>query len=313
MDKRQKLIEIFWDTQNFYTHDQHLSDAITQTKSHTKFYEAKEYPEIHASADNETTIHVTRHKTFEAAMKLRAEQQDWRICVLNFASAVNPGGGVKKGASAQEESLCRCSTLYPALTQDQLWRRYYLKNRDVHNKLHTDACIYTPDIVICKTDDDYPKRMQEGDWVTVDVISCAAPNLRNRKKHSLWPEEDRFADVTQERLYDLHVKRAEHILHVAVANGADAMILGAFGCGAFANDPKIVARAYKDALQKYGGYFKYVEFAIYCRDWETENYDAFQKELLPYIRAFEDGAKLLTDDYLADGRPESISSERMQL
>ena len=71
--------------------------------------------------------------------------------------------------------------------------------------------------------------------------------------------------------------RAKHILHIAAANNADALILGAFGCGAFANDPNAVAKACKDALQDYRQYFSLVEFAVYCRPGETENYDAFKR------------------------------------
>jgi len=48
------------------------------------------------------------------------------------------------------------------------------------------------------------------------------------------------------------------------------------GCGAFQNDPFIVALAYKIALWEYARYFDTAEFAIYCRQWETENYDAFR-------------------------------------
>ena len=62
---------------------------------------------------------------------------------------------------------------------------------------------------------------------------------------------------------------------ICAAQKADAVILGAFGCGAFANDPWAVARAYRDALEEYGQYFSYIEFAVYCRDYESENYTAF--------------------------------------
>ena len=68
-------------------------------------------------------------------------------------------------------------------------------------------------------------------------------------------------------------------MNTAALNNADVLVLGAFGCGAFANDPWAVARAYKDALEEYGQYFKYIEFAVYCRDYETENYDAFRQTL----------------------------------
>ena len=76
--------------------------------------------------------------------------------------------------------------------------------------------------------------------------------------------------VTNDGLYQLHLKRAKHIMHIAASNEVDAMILGAFGCGAFANDPIVVSRAYRDAIADYKQFFHVIEFAVYCREDETE-------------------------------------------
>ena len=278
MDRRQKLIEIFEDTQRFYAQNAYLAEAVQKSKAATKLYEPDDCPELTAKG-LDASVTVTRHKTFEAAMSIHADHPEWRIAVLNFASATNPGGGVKTGSSAQEESLCRCSTLYPALAQDWLWQKYYQKNRDARDNLHTDACIYSHGVVICKTDASYPERMAEKDWVTVDVISCAAPNLREKPGNLHNPEYGAAKTISQDELYQLHVKRAKQILRVAAANGVDALVLGAFGCGAFANNPGTVAKAYADILSEYKQYFRLVEFAVYCRSDETANYDAFQHTL----------------------------------
>ena len=279
MDRRQKLIKIFEDTQRFYAQNAQLANAVQAAKAATKLYEADDYSGEPVAEGSEYLVTVTKHKTFEAAMQIHKEHSEWKIAVLNFASATNPGGGVKTGSSAQEESLCRCSTLYPTLTQDRLWQGYYQKNRDAQDNLHTDACIYSPGVIICKTDDAYPERMAEKDWVTVDVISCAAPNLRQRPGNLHNPEYGAAKKISPEELYRLHLQRAKHILHVAVVNGAEALILGAFGCGAFANDPHVVAKAYADALKEYKGCFRHIEFAVYCRSDETVNYDAFKHAL----------------------------------
>ena len=279
MDRRQRLVDIFEDTQQFYTHNFQLANYVREAKKATKLYKADDYPEIVNQPGAGCATTVSKHKTFEAAAELHRAHPDWKIAVLNFASATNPGGGVKTGSSAQEESLCRCSTLYPTLTQDWLWRAYYGRNRDAHDNLHTDACIYSPGVVICKTDDTWPERIDEKDWVTVDVISCAAPNLRKRPGNAYNPEFGAAKSISSEALYGLHLKRAEHILHVAAAHHIDALVLGAFGCGAFANDPAVVAKAYKDAVAEYVQYYRYIEFAVYCREFETENYDAFVKSI----------------------------------
>ena len=280
MDRRQRLMEIFDDTQKYYAQNVELAKAVSEAKAATRLYQPEEYPEGLTAADGDCMITVTKDKSFEAAMKIRKEYPDWKIAVLNFASATNPGGGVKTGSSAQEESLCRCSTLYPTLMQNWLWDQFYGKNRNAHDNLHTDACIYSPGVVICKTDGTWPERMEEKDWVKVDVISCAAPNLRKRSGNYYNPEHGLTPEISAGELYTLHKKRAEHILHVAAANHAHALVLGAFGCGAFANDPNVVARAYKDAMVSYTQYFRMIEFAVFCRQDETENYEAFKKVIM---------------------------------
>ena len=275
MERWERLIEIFDDTKQFYAQNTRLADVVQTAKAATKLYEADDYSGETAAKGSECRITVTRHKTFEAAMLIHAEHPEWKIAVLNFASATNPGGGVESGSSAQEESLCRCSTLYPTLDQEWLWQKYYLKNRDAHDNLHTDTCIYSPGVIICKTDDAYPERMEEKDWVTVDVITCAAPNLRRRPGNIHNPEYGTVKTISPEELYRLHLQRAKHILHVAAVNDADALVLGAFGCGAFRNDPQVVAKAYADALPEYKEYFRLIEFAVYCQPREIGNYDAF--------------------------------------
>ena len=276
MDRRQRLVEIFEDTQKYYTENQKLAACVKRSQTGTKLYEPDDYPELE-KADRDCQVTVTKSKSFEAAMILRKQYPEKRIGVLNFASATNPGGGVKKGSSAQEESLCRCSTLYPCLSQDRLWQMYYQKNRNAHDNLHTDAVIYSPDVVICKTDDSCPERME--DWVTVDVISCAAPNLRDRPANAYNADRGQAVKVSSNVLYKLHASRARHILHIAAANHIDILILGAFGCGAFQNDPAVVAKAYADVMPEYQKYFDRIEFAIYCRPRETGNYDAFRRIL----------------------------------
>ena len=76
-----------------------------------------------------------------------------------------------------------------------------------------------------------------------------------------------------------HVRRAIHMLTVAASYDVDALVLGAFGCGAFANNPEVVARAYKIALAEFSGMFEKVEFAVYCSDKEQMNYYTFKKIL----------------------------------
>lgn len=119
-----------------------------------------------------------------------------------------------------------------------------------------------------------PQRMEAKDWVTVDVITIAAPDLRDKRGGF---GKDINCTMNQAELYGYHVRRAIHMLTCAAAKGADILVLGAFGCGAFRNDPWVVARAYKTALQEFPRVFKKIEFAVYCPPGGSMNYEAFSK------------------------------------
>lgn len=276
-DRREMLRKVFEDTERFYNEDPVLKEAVKFSCSNTKLYKADAHPDISDVRSGE--IRVTKHRTFEAAVALHKEFPDKSIAVLNFASATRPGGGVTNGASAQEECLCRCSTLYPAINSRKMRQEYYDVNRADNNVLHTDDCIYTPGVVICKTDDDIPERMKAEDFVTVNVISCAAPNLREKPSNRHNPGEGSAVRISSKELYELHLSRAKHIMQTAAAEKNEIIVLGAFGCGAFRNDPSVVAAAYRDALTEYGNRFDVIEFAVYCRETETANYDCFRKAI----------------------------------
>lgn len=85
------------------------------------------------------------------------------------------------------------------------------------------------------------------------------------------------ADIAEDALYKLHLKRIEKLFRDAAANKAEVLILGAFGCGAFCNPPEIVAKAFREVQKKYESYFEVIEYAIFCAGYETKNYKAFSK------------------------------------
>ena len=216
-------------------------------------------------------IYVTTNRTMEAAYDYVGK----KTAVLNFASATTPGGGVRKGSSAQEEALCRVSNLYLCLTEPKLWEPFYQKNRDAKNNVHTDDIIYTPDVLVIK-DDDY-NVYDESDQFLVDVITCAAPNLRENPENSFNKDLGEAITLSDDKLYKVHYKRALKIMSVAAANNIEVLILGAFGCGAFRNNPTVVAKAYKDAVEQFRHAFKEIEFAVYCPPKDPTNYNEFKK------------------------------------
>ena len=118
--------------------------------------------------------------------------------------------------------------------------------------------------------------MPKEDWVTVDVITMAAPDLRDKSNmHAALIGNGTYMNNAE--LFGYHVKRAMHMLTVAAHKEVDILVLGAFGCGAFQNDPEVVARAYRTALDEFPKLFKKIEFAVYCPAVDTTNYSVFKR------------------------------------
>lgn len=125
---------------------------------------------------------MSKKRTLEAAAAY-AEKQ---VCILNFASATNPGGGVTKGSSAQEEAICRCSTLYPNLKESWVWNKFYGPNRRQQDPLHKDDCIYTPGVLVFKSDTSYPKLLPGK-----ELVFCERADLcgsESAEKSQQWNE-----------------------------------------------------------------------------------------------------------------------------
>ncbi|MCR5799902.1 MAG: TIGR02452 family protein [Lachnospiraceae bacterium] len=281
MSTREDRIKIFNDTLRWIESDPHLKEAVEEAKKNTEIFYENDYPVFDAGKTVNTVIEVTGDRSFQAAMRLHHEHPDAKIAVMNFANAFHPGGGVVTGASAQEECLCRTSTLYPLLYRRSLRDSFYRYHDELGTPKASDSLIYTEGVVICKTDEDLPKRMPKHDWVSVDVITIAAPDLRNGSNIHV-PLVGNGAYMNNAELFGYHVKRALHMLTCAAAKGADILVLGAFGCGAFRNDPEVVAGAYKVALQEFPKVFERIEFAVYCPPGNSTNYDVFSKVLGPH-------------------------------
>lgn len=267
--RKQQLVSVFEDTMERVKQSPDLTIATNLSIRNQQFIpEATEIQKSEANKQNQPAkIIVSRLRSFEAA----AQYIGKRIAVLNFASATTPGGGVEKGASAQEECLCRVSTLYPCLTEQKMWDSFYNPHRKNRNALHNDDIIYTPNVVVIK-DDDYNMLAET---FKVDIISCAAPNLREKPNNAYNLGDGDKVQISDDELLALHEKRARKIFASAIANGIKVLILGAFGCGAFCNDPHIVAQAYKNVLPEFQDYFQTIEFAVYCRPKDSINFDAF--------------------------------------
>ena len=269
------LISVFKDSMSRIDSDSSLQQSIASSIASQQFIAEGTIIALPKPLYAESAkVIVTKNRSFEAARPYA--EQGLKTAVLNFASSTNPGGGVTSGASAQEECLCRVSTLYPCLKDESMWDLFYAPHRKARNPLHNDDIIYTKDVIVFK-DDDYqplPKPF------TVDVITCAAPTLREQSSNRYNPSDgDKAPDITPEDLLALHEKRGRQILSAAAANGAEVIVLGAFGCGAFKNNPAVVAQAYANILPDNLHYFRTIEFAVYCRPRSPQNFEAFNQAL----------------------------------
>jgi uncharacterized protein (TIGR02452 family) len=147
--------------------------------------------------------------------------------------------------------------------------------------LYNNDCIYTSKVTVFR-DDITEKILEEASWYETDVISCAAPNLSNIPGNAMNPDSGSKAVAIQSAdLLELHKKRISRVLDIAAAKGAEVMVLGAFGCGAFQNPPAIVAEAVSGILGGYLRCFRVIELAVYCQMVDTRNYDVFKKVLSP--------------------------------
>ena len=276
---KKELISVFNDTMDFVTTK--FSGPTLRAQMSTRIISDPEDFRGEKYYDDQAIIKVTNRDTFTAAKEyanIINSTNEGFVGVLNFASSTNPGGGVTKGSTAQEECLCRCSNLYLTLYQEKCIREYYNINKKYMSNLGSDAIIYSRNVYVFK-DKDY-NMLPVKDRFYVDVLTCAAPNLREnpRNQYNSDASEEKLT-LTDEELYNIHVKRARNILNVAIKNEDDYLILGAFGCGAFRNNPEIVAKAYKDVLQDYMYCFKVIDFAIIDGKY-SNNYEIFKRIIL---------------------------------
>lgn len=276
--KREENVAVFEDTERLCSENERLRKSIQNSIALQKMVLENDVlpvtdKKIYADS---AQIVVSKKRSFEAA----SVYKDQRVCVHNFASASNPGGGVTRGANAQEECLCRCSGLFFCLNTQEMWNGFYKPHRYARNPLHNDDIIYTPEVTVFKTDTAYPKLMAEKEWYEVNVITCAAPNLRKHPSNAYNSGDgDKAIRVTDKELLEIHEKRLRRILDVAVTEGNEVVILGAFGCGAFSNNPEVVAQAAKNVIDNYRYAFKAIEFAVYCSPRDERNYGVFERML----------------------------------
>ncbi|MFJ8435124.1 TIGR02452 family protein [Kitasatospora sp. NPDC094019] len=205
------------------------------------------------------TVEVTAEGSVRAARRL-VEAGAGPVGVLNFASARNPGGGYLRGAKAQEEDLCRSALLYTCLVEAP---DYYEAHRASGDLRYSHRVIVSPEVPVIRGEDGellarpYP----------VTFLTSPAPNAGQLALRA----EGGGVDVRE-----VLAERAERVLAAAARHGIRSLVLGAWGCGVFRNDPAEVAEAFELGLARYGAAFDRVVFAVWDRTPVSPNRAAFE-------------------------------------
>ena len=197
------------------------------------------------------------------------------ILVLNLANPVNPGGGVRRGAKAQEEDLCRKSSLLLSLESTEA-ESYYQYNKSLHTYMGSDAIMITPHVEIIK--DENGNLLPES--AVVAVMTCAAPMLSNGME-----------GLTDQQYQNLLYNRINGMLKVAAHLNYQVLVLGAFGCGAFGNDAKVVSDLFYKALKEfdYDGmkakdFFRRIDFAVMDHTQSQYNFKEFSRNFSNFYK-----------------------------
>ncbi|WP_153555576.1 TIGR02452 family protein [Roseimaritima sediminicola] len=212
-------------------------------------------PKVASKSLPETQVVVINQTTLKAAREL-TERGD-RPLALNFANGVEPGGGFLRGATAQEETLCRSSALYTTLVADPM----YAFHRSNDPAASSDWAILSPNVPVFRDDAgmelDQPWRLS--------FLTCAAPYAPTIGRRDAEP---------------MLRNRIHRVLSIAQAYEYESLVLGAWGCGVFANDPRQTALDFRAALEgEFAGTFGQVVFAI--ADWSDN-----RRFLRPFCEVF---------------------------
>lgn len=236
-------------------------------------------PASKLARERATEISIVEISTLEGANVLSStpyaspKEPRRRVGVLNFASAKKPGGGFRSGAQAQEESIARSSTLYQSLISPTGHKFYAPHNKDPKGGYYSHAMIFSPDVVVFRTD--------SGDLIApveIDVVTSAAVNagVARRTLHGQVAGEAEEVKIGRSMR-----ERMGRILFLFEEHGIKDLVLGSFGTGVFKNKVSLVAAIWAELLTapgaRFANSFDRVMFAILGRSTFEEFGGAFEE------------------------------------
>lgn len=256
LQQREERIQMFEETIRFCRENRKLAGAIRETMVGTSCYDnssqlctdngngwknTSEFPRVLTAGQDVVTMVQQGMREFPRC----------RIGVLNLGAGTNPGGMVLQGGAAQEESLCRCSTLYPCLRTQEGMKRFYGRHRQGGDSYYTDICMYTPGIVGIRKGDRQCFISDERDWYVFDVITCSAPYVRRKQTDGSGEE------CCGEKVQEVLERRIQGMLEVALFQGIEVCVMV---CGMQEDSRYIVQSAWNNALKNRANFFKAIGF-----------------------------------------------------
>lgn len=275
--KRGRYISIAGDQVNIMGDLHHAkSHSILYTPYENLLAKVAKEKGITSSTYTPLEIELRNETTFQAAQYLINQGHDDVLC-LNFASAKNPGGGFLRGSQAQEECLARTSGLYHCLKD---MTEMYDTNRRGKSCLYTHYMVYSPRVPVFRNEE---TNQLLNEPYQVSIISAPAVNAGEVRRK----EKDLISEIESTMSQRIHC-----ILCIAALHGHSTLVLGAWGCGVFVNDPHAIARLFQAHLLEdklFKGVFRKVVFAVSDRTKEQKIYGAFDQVLRPMINNGDGG------------------------
>ncbi len=229
-----------------------LSEAFDKSLSKTKVWTDQALEELTnqsgAIGQFNTEIEVTDEDAVSGILRLTESHSN--VMCLNFASAKNPGGGFINGAVAQEEALAISSNLYETQYNTN---GFYDLHRNIKSCIYTDTMIYSPEVVFFRN---HSGALLESP-VKCNIITAAAVNTGVVKQR----EPEQYLKVSQ-----IMEQRIEKLLSLALHHNNEVLILGAWGCGVFQNDPVMIAELFRKQINgRFRNQFRKISFAVYSK------------------------------------------------
>lgn len=226
-----------------------------------------------------TKVMVESNDCLVAAERLVKE--GYNPVLLNFASAGHPGGGVETGARAQEETICRRSTLTRSIyTFDPKYAYRYgypLQLGDHYPIIFDFSAIYSPNVTVFREGIDCLFMEEPYD---VAVVTCAALNLNGK-----YPIKLTHDGHMPQKAIDITRNKIRTVFRIGLMYGHDSLVLGAFGCGAFKNPPAEIAKLFHEVMEEpeFKNKYRLITFSI------IDDHNANNANLAAFKNEFEQG------------------------